>query len=196
MPYKPFGWAIALLTALALTSGPAAAGTQPELTVAPAEGVAPGGEVTVTGAGFTPETVLFLALCDTGQPPGKACDTGNFARVTTGADGGLKAKIKLAATFGTTDCAATTCALMTNDPANPRDTRDFAQAPVTFAAPAAATSAPAASPPTSAPAASPAAAAETTDDGGPDTLLVAGIAVAVLVLIGVAVLLVRRRRPA
>lgn len=194
MPRNLLSWTAALVFGLALWPSPAAAGAQPQLTASQSADLASGSEITVTGTGFTPKTALFLAICDTKQPPGKACDTGNFARVTTDADGGLEAKIKPVATFGATDCAATACALMTNDPANPRDTRNYAQLPITFqAAQAAPSTAP--SPPAAAqqPVASPAAAAE---EESSNTMLIVVLGIAAVLLITGAVVLVRRRRTA
>ncbi|MEV4244234.1 neocarzinostatin apoprotein domain-containing protein [Streptosporangium canum] len=191
MPRQLLSWTAALVFGLALSPGPAAAGAQPQLTASPSADLSSGSEITVTGTGFTPKTVLFLAICDTKQPPGKACDTGNFARVTTDADGRLEAKIKSVATFGATDCTATACALMTNDPANPRDTRNYAQLPLTFQA---AQATPSTTPNTQRPAVSPAAAAA--EEGGPNTMLIAALGIAAGLLIVGVVVLVRRRRTA
>ncbi|MEV0970826.1 neocarzinostatin apoprotein domain-containing protein [Microtetraspora glauca] len=192
-----------LVTALAITfaiapplAGEAAAApAKPELTASQSTDLAPGTEITVTGTGFTPKTTLFVALCDTKQPPGKACDTGSFARVTTDADGGLETTMTPAAVFGSTDCTATTCALMTNDPANPRDTANFTQLPLTFAAASGATESPAADSPPTSPATTTDAApsAATDDDGGIPLPLIVVIAVVVLAGIGGAITFLRRR---
>ncbi|MFE3454206.1 neocarzinostatin apoprotein domain-containing protein [Nonomuraea sp. NPDC059194] len=205
MPRKLLSWTAALVFGLALWPSPAAAGAQPELTASQSADLSSGSEITVTGTGFAPKTALFLAICDTRQPPGKACDTGNFARVTTDADGRLEAKVKPVATFGATDCTATACALMTNDSANPRDTRNYAQLPITFqaaqATPSTAPSSPAATqqpatqqPAAQQPAASPAAAAE--EESGSNTMLVVVLGIAAVLLITGMVVLVRRRRTA
>lgn len=195
MPRTLRRWTVALVTALAVVTGPAAAANaKPELTASQSSDLTAGTEITVTGTGFTPKTGLFLAVCDTKQPPGKACDTGNFARATTDADGKLEVKIKPVATFGTTDCTATTCALMTNDPANPRDTRNFAQLAITFAATQASPAGSPGSPPAQQPAASPAMAPA--GNGGSNTLPLVGAVIVVVLVIAVAVVLVRRRRTA
>lgn len=156
------------------------ASMQPKLAASKSADVSSGSQITVTGTGFTPKTTLFLAICDTAQPPGKACDTGNFARVTTDAGGGLEATIKPVATFGATDCTATTCALMTNDPANPRDTSNYAQLPITFQ-PVQAVEASIAPRPVA-----------VIEESGSNTPLIVGLAVALLI-VGT-ILLVRRRR--
>ncbi|WP_067177761.1 neocarzinostatin apoprotein domain-containing protein [Microtetraspora niveoalba] len=196
----PFALAVPAALAILAVPPPGAAAAVPdgpELTASRSADLTSGAEITVTGSGFTPKTILFVALCDTAQPPGKACDTGNFARVTTDADGGLETTMTPEAVFGSTDCTATTCALMTNDPANPRDTANFARLAVTFAAPA--TPAPGSAPPATpaqGPAASavPSAGAAAPDEaGGLSAGLVAVIAVVLLVL-GVAALLAVRRR--
>ncbi|WP_433360051.1 neocarzinostatin apoprotein domain-containing protein [Streptosporangium sp. CA-115845] len=183
---------------IALAGEAAAAPDKPKLTASQTEDLASGTEITVTGKGFTPKTTLFVALCDTKQPPGKACDTANFARVTTDADGGLETTMTPGAVFGPTDCTVTTCALMTNDPANPRDTANFTQLPLTFAAaapsPAASSVAPAETPavvPSSTtPAASPVASDE---DGGTSVPLIVVIAVVLLAVIVTTIFLMRRR---
>ncbi|WP_214316870.1 neocarzinostatin apoprotein domain-containing protein [Nonomuraea sediminis] len=193
MPRTLRRWTVALVTALAVVAGPAAAANaKPELTASQSSDLTAGTEITVTGTGFTPKTALFLAVCDTKQPPGKACDTGNFARATTDGDGKLEVKIKPVATFGATDCTATTCALMTNDPANPRDTHNFAQLAITFAAAPASPGSPAAQQPAASPVVAPAAA----DDGGSNTLPLIGVGIVVVLLVVVAIVLVRRRRTA
>ncbi|GGT16853.1 neocarzinostatin apoprotein domain-containing protein [Nonomuraea spiralis] len=196
MPRKLLTLTVALTCALVAAAGPAAAtAAGPELTASQSTDLSPGSEITVTGTGFTPKTALFLAICDTKQPPGKACDTGNFTKVATDTGGKLEAKIKPAATFGATDCTNTTCALMTNDPANPRDTRNYAQLPITFAtaqgAPSSAPGTPAAQEPAASPAAAPAA-----DDSGSNTMLMAGIGIAAVLVVAGVVVVVRRRRTA
>ncbi len=110
----------------------AAADAKPEITVTPSENLAAGTEISVQGTGFEPETLLFVAVCDSAKPLGSACDTGNYAKATTGADGTLSTKLKVVPTFGDTDCAKTSCALMTNDPADPKSTRNYVTASLTF----------------------------------------------------------------
>ncbi|GLX02559.1 neocarzinostatin apoprotein domain-containing protein [Microtetraspora sp. NBRC 16547] len=197
---SPRAWlvtALAVILALAFPlAGEATAQGKPKLTASQSADLTPGTEITVTGTGFTPKTTLFVALCDTKQPPGKACDTGNFARVTTDAEGRLETTMTPVAVFGSTDCAATTCALMTNDPANPRDITNFTQLPLTFAAGAAspAASVAPAEPPASAPESTPSTASAAADDGGaPSVVLIVVIAVVLLVVAVAVVLFVRGR---
>ncbi|NVI92780.1 neocarzinostatin apoprotein domain-containing protein [Actinomadura sp. BRA 177] len=179
--------AVPLLAAAVLAaSSPAAAAAdaKPEITVTPSENLAAGTEISVQGTGFEPETLLFVAVCDSAKPLGSACDTGNYAKATTGADGTLSTKLKVVPTFGDTDCAKTSCALMTNDPADPKSTRNYVTASLTFTGGGGA----------AAPAAEPAAAKE--DEGGSGGILPAGGAVAVVVVAGVVFYLVRRARSA
>ncbi|WP_433346752.1 neocarzinostatin apoprotein domain-containing protein [Microtetraspora malaysiensis] len=195
----PAALAVAFAVTLPLAAGTATASAKPKLTASQTTDLTSGTEITVTGTGFTPKTTLFVALCDSAQPPGKACDTGNFARVKTDAEGKLETKMTPAAVFGGTDCAATTCALMTNNPANPRDVTDFTQLPLTFAA--ASSPAPSAAPvesaaPAPAPEGSsaPAASSATSDeDTGPSVLTIVITVVVVLVLAAAVVLFMRRR---
>lgn len=166
----------------------AAADAKPQITVTPAGNLASGTEITVRGSGFEPGTLLFVAVCDSGKPLGSACDTGNYAKATTGTDGSLSAKLKVVPLYGDTDCAKTSCALMTNDPANPRSTRNFVTAPLTFTGGGGgAASTPAAAP-------SGKAAAAEKDEGGPGGTLLIGGAVAVVAVAGVVFFLVRRSR--
>ncbi|WP_433413038.1 neocarzinostatin apoprotein domain-containing protein [Microtetraspora malaysiensis] len=200
---SPRTWLVALAVTFAVTlplaMGTATAAAKPKLTASQTTDLTSGTEITVTGTGFTPKATLFVALCDTAQPPGKACDTGNFARVKTDGEGRLETTMTPVAVFGGTDCTVTTCALMTNDPANPRDVTDFTQLPLTFAAasspaPSAAPVESAASGGTSAPAASSAASSATSDeDAGPSVLIIVITVIVILVLAAAVVLFVRRR---
>lgn len=180
--------AVALLAASPLTAAAAAADAKPEITLTPSGDLTPGAEITVRGTGFEPGKLLFVALCDTGKPLGSACDTGHYAKATTGADGSLNTKLKAVASFGDTDCAKASCALMTNDPADPRSTRNYVTAPVTFTGGG---SAPAAAPSAKAAAAEDGA---TGDDDGGSGMLLAGGAIVVVVVAGVVLFLVRRGR--
>lgn len=183
----------AAAAALLLTAVPhAVAQPGPTLTVPQASSVAAGKPLTVTGEGFTPDTLLFVTICDPKQPPGRACDMGDFAQATTDGSGKLTATLTANATFGTTDCTTTACAVMTNDPAHPRETRNFAQAPIVFAgsSPTAAGPSPSASPSNS-----PAQRQNTDESGTNAGAIVVGVAVAAsaLAIAFVLVLLVRRR---
>lgn len=77
---------------------------------------------------------------------------------------------------------------MTNDPANPRATRNFVTAPLTFAG---STGKPAGAPSRSS---RPAAAATEDDGGSGGTMLLVGGAAAVVIVAGVVIFLVRRGR--
>ncbi|MFI0349106.1 neocarzinostatin apoprotein domain-containing protein [Actinomadura sp. 9N407] len=183
--------AAALAPATLATTTASASAAKPELTVTPSGDLAAGTRITVKGTGFEAEKILFVAVCDSKKPLGAACDTGNYAKATTGADGSLSAKLKAVPVYGDTDCTKTSCALMTNDPADPTSTRNFVTVPLTFAGGGGASGAPAvaASPPAQAvPAAK-------KDEGSGTTLLVGG-AIAVLVVAGVVILLIRRGRSA
>ncbi|MEU8803840.1 neocarzinostatin apoprotein domain-containing protein [Spirillospora sp. NPDC048819] len=182
--------AAALAPALPALTATASAAAKPEITVTPSENLADGGEISVRGSGFTPGTLLFVAVCDTAKPLGGSCDTGNYSKATTGDDGSLSTKLKVVQVFGDTDCAKTSCALMTNDPANPRDTRNFVTVPLTFAGGTSGAPTAASTP------AGQAAPAAREDDGGSGGMLLAAGAVALLIVAGVVVFLVRRGRPA
>lgn len=188
----PLAAAAVLAAVLPAATANAAAAPKPEITVTPAENLASGTEITVKGSGFEPGTLLFVAVCDSKKPLGSACDTGNYAKATTADDGSLSTKLKVVPVFGDTDCAKTSCALMTNDPANPRSTRNYVSAPITFASGGATSGAPAVAP--SASGRTTPAAATDDDGGGSGGMLLVGGAAAIVIVAGVVIFLVRRGR--
>lgn len=140
----------ALLTATALTwAGPAAAQTSsPSLTVTPAEGVAPGSTVTVTGTGFAPGGGIYVQFCERpagalGTAGGRAAtcnpDQGNEHTVwktPIAANGQFSVQLRVESTFGSTNCSTATCGVFTRKD-HMGGQSDFSQdafTPVTFAA--------------------------------------------------------------
>lgn len=138
--------AAAAAALLLTTAGHVAAQDRPTLTSPQASSAVAGRTLTVTGEGFTPDTLLFVTVCDTKEPPGRACDMGDFAQATTDASGRLKTSFTANAVFGSTDCATTVCAVMTNDPAHSRDVRNVATVPLKFAGKSSSASTPGTSP--------------------------------------------------
>lgn len=78
-------------------------------------GLDPAGEsIQVKGQGFQPNITLFLVACDPAVPKGGACDMANFKQVKTDAQGGFAGELKVVASFGSTDCLKTPCAIQTS----------------------------------------------------------------------------------
>ncbi|WP_406281047.1 neocarzinostatin apoprotein domain-containing protein [Embleya sp. NBC_00896] len=210
-------WLVLGLAGPAHATGAPAAGTA-KLSAEKTTGLNPAADVVkLVGKGFQSNIQLYVLLCDPAKGAGRACDMGSFgAPVQVGADGAFTQDVKVQPKFGTTDCLKTRCAISTSKVGDGKDRTQEAYLPIGFqgedaglpASPAPATAAPQAGAPGGAPqtsAAAPSASPTTTsiqstgqdkdedEDDGNTGLIIGLIAAAAVVLVGVGVVVKRRR---
>lgn len=116
------------LALAAAGSAQAAAG----LTLSPGGPYTSGQSVTVNGTGYLANHQLFIVHCNPAVPAGGACDMGAFKQVTTDANGAFTVSVVLNSKFGSTDCSAVQCAVMTSSVTNPRDRTQEGRANTSF----------------------------------------------------------------
>lgn len=111
-PQRPYSAAAVLAVALivcaavlpadATAAVPAQSGSEPELTVGPAEDLGDRQRVTVTGAGFAPERTVTIHQCQVAGFLGLVdCDLGTAHRARTGADGSFSTRLPVYAVIDT-----------------------------------------------------------------------------------------------
>lgn len=199
---RPARVVLALLVVAGLqliVAGPAHAA--PGVEVSKTSDLAPKGEpVTVRGSGFQPDVTLFVVACDPAVANGGACDMANFAQAKTDASGAFEADLKLVASFGTTDCLTTPCAVMTSKVGDGGDRSQETAVPIAFtggvALPEETTEPSPSATESSAEDSSKDASAAADDDSGSSTPILLGGGAVVALLLAAGALYFRRNRSA
>ncbi len=167
----------AVVAGLGVVVWPAAASAA-GVTVSPAQGLDPAGQIVVVrGSGFRPGIALFVMECRASSAEDHTCNSVGLQKVTTDATGAFATRLSVVGRFGATDCLQVPCGIKTSAVSGHADDRSqdtsaplsFRAAPAPTAPPATtppatappATAPPATAPPTSAPVASPSTTAAT-----------------------------------
>lgn len=111
---KLVGVVAVVLAVPALMASPA--GAQAQVSVSPGSGLDPAGTfVVVSGAGFEPNSQLFVMQCRSTSTDDHTCNSVGLRKVTTDAGGNFTANaMRVTAHFGATDCLVVQCAIKTS----------------------------------------------------------------------------------
>jgi hypothetical protein len=126
------------LSVAALVVAPPASASDPQLSVAPANGLDPAGAfVVVSGSGYLPGAQLFVMQCRSTSTDDHVCNSVGLRKVTTDANGSFTANaMRVVGRFGATDCTVDACSIMTSAVSGHSDDRSQDRAaPIGFAAP-------------------------------------------------------------